>query len=118
MKPKTTIRILVAAALLAGALYYTVFYWAIPKTAAWTFPFKWRNLPMRAHRTIARSYLGHPADTMALISDRWYQGPVGKQYSLTLYYNRDTLVRSAAVYYHYRSWLKHKDYLIDSVTTE
>lgn len=108
---------LIPILLLSITMYFFVFNWLVPKTAAFTTPMKWRMLPMRQHRNIVRDYLGEPVGndtTGKLTTDEWDQGGKGKNYLLRIDYALDSTAISYSIHYRYSNRLMGRDYLIDS----
>ena len=109
---KSTI-ILIAFLLVVTGLRYLVVDIVIPKTAAFTTPFKWRNIPLREHRKILIDYFGKPVASETN-TDKWPGGSKGKLYFLKVYYTSDSIATHYSIHYQYESRLWKKDYLIDS----
>lgn len=107
---------LIALLILVLGSYLFIFSWLIPRAAMLTLPLKWRNIPLRQSKTIARAYFGEPAkkDSSAInISDQWNAGSIGKAYQLRIDYT-DTAVTGYSIHYLYSNGLIKKNYLIDT----
>ena len=118
MSTNKTITICLISLLLLASLYYTVYHWAIPKTAAWNIPYKWKNLPVNQPRNLVLEYMGNPASTGLPLIDRWYKGTYKRNYCLTVYYSKDSTMTAASIAFQHESWLGTKRYVLDSISAQ
>jgi hypothetical protein len=97
-------------------LYWFIFGWVVPKTAAWTSPQKWRMLPLRQPKTIVHDYLGEPIparNSKDSTYEEWAAGSKGKSYFLRIDFADSTAV-GYSIRYNYSNWMMDRSYLIDS----
>lgn len=97
-------------------LYWLIFSWVVPKTAAWTTPQKWRMLPLRQPKTIVHDYLGEPIpdrNPQDSTYEEWAAGSKGKRYFLRIAY-ADSVAVGYSIRYNYSNWLADRSYLVDS----
>jgi hypothetical protein len=96
------------------SLKFLVFDFVVPKTAAFTMPYKWKTIPLRQTKEIVRGYFGEPLPAQNALSDKWANGSKGKMYFLQVYYINDTIASAYSIHYQYKNWFGSRDYLIDS----
>lgn len=102
--------------LLLAGIYAFLFQWVVPKIAGFAIPGKFKMLPLRQTKTIVRDYLGEPNPISVSSFDEWVNGSSDKQYTLRIYYTRDTIATAYAIRYTYQNRVIHKTYLLDSAS--
>ncbi len=111
-KGRVLILVLILAVL--TGLYFVIFDWVVPKTAAFTIPHKWRMIPLRQTKDIVHNYFGEPLPNHTPESEEWANGSKGKMYFLKIYYFADTVATSYSIHYEYKNAISSRNYLVDS----
>jgi len=111
---KGGVLILVLILAILTGLYFVIFDWVVPKTAAFTIPHKWRMIPLRQTKDIVHGYFGEPLPNHIPESEEWANGSKGKMYFLRIYYLSDTVAVSYSIHYEYKNAFSSRNYLIDS----
>ncbi|SKA12358.1 hypothetical protein [Sediminibacterium ginsengisoli] len=117
LRKKYVIGSLMLVLIVSALTYVFVYRYAVPKSAVWAVPYKWRSFPLGEKRSIVQDYLGAPLSQTQQIPgyDRWQSGPVKQNYLLTVYYTTpDSIANSYSVYYHHRGMFVTRRYLMDS----
>ena len=117
LRKKYIIGGIVLVVVLSALTYVFVYRYAVPKSAVWAVPYKWRSFPLGEKRSAVQDYLGAPFAATQQIPgyDRWQSGPVKQHYLLTVYYTTpDSIASSYSVYYNHQALFGSRRYLMDS----
>ena len=101
-------------------LYLFIFSWLIPKTAMLGLPHKWKLIPVRQSKEIARNYFGQSVSndsTPASGKEIWSQGVKGRMYLLRIDYS-DSVVTGYSVRYVFKNAFVSKNYLLDTFSVK
>lgn len=89
---------------------------AIPRGAALTVPYKWRNIPLGYQRNILHQYLGNTTtpDTVytATHRDEWIAYRNNGLYQLQVQYGTDSIATHYQLWFTYRLGFIRKKYLL------
>ena len=101
-------------------LYLFIFGWLIPKTATLSLPYKWRTIPVKQSKFIARSYLGDSFSndsTTTTGKEVWSAGSKGRLYLLRLDYT-DSVVTGYSIRYAFSNAVISRNYLLDTFSVK
>ncbi len=104
---------------LVATLLFAVFF-AIPRAAGLTLPYRWGYIPLGQKRFTMEQYLGRTtavdAATPGIYKEQRIAYRKNGEYTLTLLYNtQDTTVQSYTIHFTYRLGFFHKQYLLKDV---
>ncbi len=106
--------------LFAIVLYLFIFSWLIPNTAALSLPHKWRTIPVKQSKMIARNYFGESFindSTATSGKEVWSAGGKGRMYLLRLDYT-DSVVTGYSIRYAFSNAVISKNYLLDTFSVK
>jgi len=93
-------------------LFCIIVFILVPKAAAITLPYRWGNIPLHQPRSMVRQYLGQPADTTAVLTDKWTARRESGEYVLNVAYANDTIAASYKIYFNYHLGFFKKNFLL------
>jgi hypothetical protein len=92
--------------------FITAVYFIIPKAAGLSLPFRWNSIPLQQKRELVLQYFGKPADSSEAYIDQWVAQRDNGAYILKIHYDKDSLSDSYKLYYDYRLYFIHNQYLL------
>lgn len=119
MKKRTVILIVVLV--IASCVYSIVYFFAIPKTAAFIMPGKWKNVVAGQKMESYYQYLGKPsADSVSdkMKINTWYARSNNYQFYLNVYFNTDSVANAYDIRYCFSNWLFSKTAIIKAATEQ
>lgn len=101
---------------LVATLLFAVFF-AIPRAAGLTLPFRWGYIPLGQKRFAMEQYLGRTTAVDSVTPGTYREQRIAYrkngEYTLNLYYSAtDTTVTGYSIYFTYRMGFFHKQYLL------
>jgi hypothetical protein len=95
-------------------MFLIVVYFAIPKAASLTLPYKWNRIPLEQKQKYVHQYLGKPVDfdtsSSQLKADEWVATRENGKYVLTVYYDKDSVANNYTLLFNYQLGFFKKSY--------
>ncbi|HRI19307.1 MAG TPA: hypothetical protein PLA68_00070 [Panacibacter sp.] len=119
MKKKTVILIVVLV--ISATIYGIVYFVAIPETAAFIVPDKWKNIVAGQKMESYYQYLGKPsADSVSgeMKINTWYARSNNYQFYLNIHFKADSVAAAYDMHYGFSNWLFGKTGIIKAGNAE
>ena len=94
-----------------GAIYAFGYFFAIPKSALVSVPYKWRSIKLSHKRNVYLNYLGEPVsdnNKWQTMGDIWIIRNGQYIFELRIMYDSDSLCVSRSMRYEFHNWLFDK----------
>ncbi len=108
---KKSTGILAVVLIIAAAIYCVVYFFAIPKTAAFIMPDKWKNIAAGEKMESYYQYLGKPSHDLGSrepATKKWQASNSNFQFYLNIHFRADSIADGYKIDYSFSNWLLHK----------